>query len=344
VNTGPVRTAGTFVLLAAVFGWTPAAAHDARPLSVAIAEQAADVYRVVVRVPPTIESENFPQIVWPAECQAAEDSRSARGLPGTTLLIGCTGGLEARTIRIEYPFYNPSLTTLIRLQPEAGAAITAVLPPDELEWTVPADPTFASVAIDYLKLGFRHIWAGIDHLLFVAGLLLLARRPKPIVWAVTGFTVAHSVTLSLSALGLVRLAVAPVEAMIALSILFVAVEIARNDTTSFGHRYPVVLSFVFGLLHGFGFASALGEIGLPRTELAAGLLFFNIGVELGQLAFIAAVAALVVGWPRLTAGSGRAIYGSSGRVGLASAYCLGVPAAFWFFERTVNAFSLPAPA
>jgi hydrogenase/urease accessory protein HupE len=342
MNIGPVRAAWSFVVLAAVVGCTSAAAHDARPLSVAIAEQAADVYRVVVQVPPTIANENFPRIVWPAECQVADDSRSAASLPGMTQLIGCTGGLEARTIRIEYPFYNPSLTTLIRLQTAAGAAITAVLPPDELEWTVPADPTFASVAIDYLELGFRHIWAGIDHLLFVAGLLLLARRPKPIVLAVTGFTVAHSVTLSLSALGLVRLAVAPVEAMIALSILFLAVEIARNDTSSFGHRYPIVLSFVFGLLHGFGFASALGEIGLPRTELAAGLLFFNIGVELGQLAFIAAVAALVFAWRRLPAGRG-ADDGSPAWVGLAGAYCLGVPAAFWFFERTVNAFSQPMP-
>src|SRR5690606_2673867 len=109
-----------------------------------------------------------------------------------------------------------------------------------------------------------------------------------ILLAVTGFTAAHSITLSLATLGLVRAPIAPVEALIALSIVFLAAEIARDDPASFSRRYPIALSFTFGLLHGFGFASALGEIGLPRGELALGLVGFNLGVELGQLAFIAA--------------------------------------------------------
>jgi hydrogenase/urease accessory protein HupE len=197
-------------------------------------------------------------------------------------------------------------------------------------------------------LCFRHIWGGPDHLLFVAGLMLLARRPRRIVWAITGFTVAHSITLSVAALGLFRLPVAPVEAMIALSILFLAAEIARGDAASFSHRYPIALSFVFGLLHGFGFASALGEIGLPRTELTTGLLFFNVGVEIGQLAFIGAITVLVVLGTRLLpaiadgrprSGNPAVVAAGYDRCSLAGAYCLGIPAAFWFLERSFVAFT-----
>jgi hydrogenase/urease accessory protein HupE len=335
---GDVAIFPIFTLLALIIA-SPASAHDARPLSVAIAEQANDIYRVVVRAPPTIDARNAPQIAWPDVCQPTE-AASTGALPASTLFVSCPGGLETQTIRIEYPYFNPSITTLIRLQTAGGTPSTVVLPPDELAWTVPAEPTYVSVALDYLNLGFRHILEGSDHLLFVAGLLLLARRPKPIFWAITGFTLAHSITLSISALGLLQLAVDPVEAMIALSILFLAVEIARNDATSFSRRYPIVLSFAFGLLHGFGFASALGEIGLPGNELPAGLLFFNFGVELGQLAFIAVIVAVGPGLGRLLARLVRASDWSPGRVGLVGAYCLGVPAAFWFIERTASAFSL----
>jgi hypothetical protein len=177
----------------------------------------------------------------------------------------------------------------------------------------------------------------------VAGLLLLARSPRRIIWAVSGFTLAHSITLSLAALGYLQLAVAPVEAMIALSVLFLATEIARNDASSFSSRFPVVLSLAFGLLHGFGFASALGEIGLPRNELAGGLLFFNLGVELGQLAFIAAVglAILIIQTVRRKIGDARLDrWLTQPKIGLVGAYCLGIPAAFWFLERTAAAFGV----
>lgn len=314
-------------------------AHDARPLSLTIVEQTSDIYRVVVRVPPTIEAANSPQIAWPEGCEPAEGTATGGNLVSTSL-VSCPGGLAMRTIRIEYPYYNPSITTLIRLQAIDGNLLTAVLPPDELAWTAPAEPTFLSVAIDYLMLGIRHIWAGPDHLLFVAGLLLLARRRGKIFWAVTGFTIAHSITLSLAALNVFRLAVAPVEAMIALSILFLATEIARGDARSFSRRFPIVLSFVFGLLHGFGFASALGEIGLPRNELAAGLLFFNVGVEIGQLAFIAVIVTFVLAGRDIAPRLGRAERLNPARAGLAGAYCLGVPASFWFLQRATAAFGL----
>jgi hydrogenase/urease accessory protein HupE len=316
-----------------------AVAHDARPLYVGIVEQSAGLYRVVVHAPPVLDAANAPSLVWPAVCSVRETSPLRLEL-GDTNLVACRGGLEGQTLRIEYPLYNPSITTLIRVTSASGAVDTAVLPPDVLEWTVPPSPSFLSVARDYLALGFRHIWTGPDHLLFVAGLMLLARRPRRILIAVTGFTLAHSITLSLATLGIVRVPVAPVEALIALSVLFLAGEVARRGVDDFSHRYPVVLSFVFGLLHGFGFASALAEIGLPRKDLATGLLFFNLGVEVGQIAFIAAVAAVFFGWTRLlrSLGPERAAGIGAGAARLAP-YALGVPAAFWFVERTVVALA-----
>ena len=335
----PVRELAALLAFAAAL---PAAAHDARPLSIAIVEQGKDIYRTVVRAPPTVDTGNAPEILWPAPCEILQTAPLVHA-PGSLSLVRCAGGLANRTIRINYPLYNPSLTTLFRLESAGEAPVTAVLPPDELAWLVPPEPTFFRVARDYLALGFQHIWEGPDHLLFVAGLMLLARGPRRIFWAVTGFTAAHSITLALATLGIVRLAVEPVEAMIALSILFLAVEIARNDPASFSTRYPVALSFVFGLLHGFGFASALGEIGLPRGELAAGLAFFNVGVELGQLAFIAAAALIVLAWhlARRHAQSWpatRTAMSESFRPATVGAYALGIPAAYWCIERTAAAF------
>jgi hydrogenase/urease accessory protein HupE len=215
------------------------------------------------------------------------------------------------------------------------------LAPDLDHWTVPSEPGRLEIAVDYAWLGFAHIWDGPDHLLFVAGLLLLAAFPRRIVWAVTGFTAAHSITLSLAALGVFRVPIAPTEALIALSIVFLAAEIARSDPDSFSHRFPVVLSFAFGLLHGFGFASALGEIGLPRSELTTGLLFFNVGVELGQLAFIAAAVTVIAAVRTVVSRSAwlKEMRLDAYRPGIVGAYCLGVPAAFWFIDRAVSALA-----
>ena len=332
------NAAGLLLGLSLLAAMGDAHAHDARPLAVSIVEQAKNLYRIVVRVPPTLDAVNTPRVVWPDECDVRATSTPSTDA-GDTGLVTCANGLDGRTIKITYPIYNPSITTLIRVQAADGTVETAVLPPDELEWTVPAVPSWLNVAEDYLAAGFRHIWGGPDHLLFVAGLMLLARRPRRILLAVTGFTMAHSITLSLATLGVVHIPIPPVEAMIALSVLFLAGEVARRNSDSFSHRYPISLSFTFGLLHGFGFASALGEIGLPTRELATGLLCFNLGVELGQIAFIAAAAAAVLAWQRA-----RSLLAPARRTAIdtwahtAAAYGLGIPAAIWFFERTASAF------
>ena len=181
----------------------------------------------------------------------------------------------------------------------------------------------------YLGLGIEHILLGIDHLLFVFGLLLLVRGPWMLVKTVTAFTLAHSITLPLATLGFVKVPGPPVEAGIALSIAFLVAEIvhARRGRVGLAARKPWLVAFVFGLLHGLGFAGALTQLGRPPGEVPLALLFFNIGVEIGQLLFVALVLALgwalrqlQVSWPRWAASL--------------PAYAIGTLAAFWFIERT----------
>jgi len=186
--------------------------------------------------------------------------------------------------------------------------------------------------LTYIELGFEHILIGLDHLLFVACLVYISGSRKKLFFTITGFTLAHSITLFLSANGLVTIPIEPVEAVIALSIIFLAWEIAKNQQHSLSLRYPVLVSSSFGLLHGFGFAAVLSDIGLPETEKLMALLSFNIGVELGQIAFVLALfilvklASLVYQWLQnkpLTLPMLR----------LPISYLCGITATFWFIER-----------
>lgn len=296
-----------------------------------------------MRVPPTVSDDDRPTILWPTGCHVVSDRVIGPPTPEEVVVAACADGLEGHRLRVRYPIYNPSLSTLFRLTRANGAVLTQVLPPEQSEWQVPRESTWTEVALSYLELGIRHIWTGFDHLLFVTGLLVLAGTFRRVLLAVTGFTLAHSVTLSLSALGLVRLPPAPVEAAIALSILFLAWEIAHplpdSPAHSLARRYPLLVSSSFGLLHGFGFAAALREVGLPTHELAVGLLCFNLGVEIGQIVFIAGLLALVIPATRWSANrragtrSWQLATTGSRASGTLWGYALGVPAAFWFFER-----------
>lgn len=180
----------------------------------------------------------------------------------------------------------------------------------------------------YLSLGVEHILLGIDHLLFVLALLLIVRGPWMLVKTITAFTVAHSITLGLATLGVIHVSSAPVEAAIALSIVFLCVEIvhARQGRVGITYQHPWVVAFGFGLLHGLGFAGALSEIGLPPSEVPIALLFFNVGVELGQLVFVALVLA-VAQIVRRTA------LDASTRARLIPVYGIGAIATYWFFQR-----------
>jgi len=315
----------------------PLRAHDARPLSIFITEQQKNAYRVDVRMPPSIEADNRPEIVFPDGCTARSGVvRQITDAFARTMFVTCAtlrNGLEGERLRVQYALFNPSLSTLLRYSPATGDTRTTVLSPEQSEWIVPRAPSWASVAGGYLLLGIEHIWAGVDHLLFVTGLLLLAKKPRRIALAVTGFTLAHSITLSLSALGIVRLPLPPIEAGIALSILFLAREVTQPQSQSFAHRYPLAVSSLFGLLHGFGFAAALREAGLPQKEIPTALLFFNAGVEVGQLVFIAIVLTGIALLMTATRNLGPVPSPSLTYVQSLAAYALGIPAAFWFLQR-----------
>jgi hydrogenase/urease accessory protein HupE len=249
-----------------------------------------------------------------------------------TSTIRRAGGLAGAEIYIK-GLTTISTEVLVRIERVDGSTEVARLTPSSTSFVVTKAPQFWDVAKTYLVFGMQHIWQGIDHLLFVACLILIAGTWRRILITITGFTIAHSITLTLAALEFVRVPVPPVEAMIALSIVFLAREIALDRRDTLTWRYPIAVSSTFGLLHGLGFASALREIGLPQTEIPAALLSFNIGVEIGQVVFVGAVLAVV--WIVKTA-LHQFASGSVNWLGLIEkpvAYIVGSITMFWTFER-----------
>lgn len=202
-------------------------------------------------------------------------------------VLRCEGGLVGRRIGVR-GLEGTSIEVPLTLTRRRGDAISALLTAGEPRLLVPEHPDRASVLRRYLALGVEHIAIGIDHLLLVLGLYLASRSLRELLLTITAFTLGHSVTLALASLGLATLPGPPVEACIALSLVLLAASLVRDDASR--RASPPLLAVTFGLLHGFGFAGALAEIGLPRGELGLALFGFNLGVELGQLAFVAIVA------------------------------------------------------
>jgi hydrogenase/urease accessory protein HupE len=225
---------------------------------------------------------------------------------------------------------------LARVENLDGTTQTARLTPDKPFFVIESAPGSFEVTRTYSILGIQHILEGIDHLLFVACLLLVAGMGRKLLITITGFTLAHSVTLALATLDVVRLPVPPVEATIALSIVFLATEIARKDKDGLTYRYPIAVSVSFGLLHGFGFAAVLNQIGLPQSDLPLALLFFNVGVEIGQLLFI---TALIIVYKLLIQTLITVTKASKSKVitlansELIAAYAIGVMGSYWMLER-----------
>ena len=180
----------------------------------------------------------------------------------------------------------------------------------------------------YIHLGIYHIWSGFDHLLFVLGLLLLVKKRSRLIWTITAFTIAHSITLALATLHFINVSASFTEAAIALSIVFLAVELLRHykGINGFAYHFPWVVSFLFGLLHGLGFASALQDVGLPENNIPLALFLFNIGVEAGQLAFVFVMLLIIAGIKRLRFQMPQWSY-------KLPAYMIGTMAMYWFIER-----------
>jgi hydrogenase/urease accessory protein HupE len=325
--------ASLFVLAAAT-----AQAHDARPNFVQVTETEANTFSVSWKVPASMPGGALPYPTLPADCEAERQpawQRAGADYLGQQV-FRCDEGLSGRRVGIEFPAINPSLSTLYKIRLANGEEHLRILKPSQTAWTVPdAEDRFA-VATEYTWLGIQHIWIGIDHLLFVACLLFIARTPRRLLITITGFTVAHSITLALSALDLVRIPTPPVEAMIALSVVFMAWEIAKGNEESLTHRFPVVVAASFGLLHGFGFAAVLRDIGLPQTELPTALLFFNVGVEIGQILFVfSLLAAFFILRPAfvqmLRSARDSDVHWSS--LTMPASYLIGTVASYWMIDR-----------
>jgi len=312
------------VLLSCIW---PAAAHEVRPAYLRIQQTGEETYQTMWRVPAKGEMRLGIYLEMPQQCKAQGDILNWKDGP-TFVEQGawsCPGGLIDSEIAIAG--LDMMMTdALARFERLDGTTQIARLTPSDNSFMVTSTESWGQVASTYLALGVEHILLGIDHLLFVLALLLLVPNTRMLIWTITSFTLAHSVTLAAATMGWVHMPQQPVEAVIALSILFVAMEIVhwRQGRPGITRRWPWLVAFTFGLLHGFGFAGALSEIGLPEHAIPLALLFFNIGVEVGQLAFIAAVflvwAALKrISWPQW-----------AWRIPV---YAIGSLAAFWTIDR-----------
>ena len=243
----------------------------------------------------------------------------------------CSGGLEGGTIRIN-GLDQTRTDVLVRFDFADSVGETRRLTPGDPSFTVPTQPSSLEVVRTYLLLGFKHILSGVDHLVFVLALLLLVNGVRRLIITVTAFTIAHSLTLAGATLGFVQMPGPPIEAVIALSIVFVASEIihSRRGKPGLTEQYPWIVAFTFGLLHGFGFAGALAEIGLPQISIPIALLFFNVGVEIGQLLFIASVFAAIALVQQITR---RIDLPRSAWAWAVPPYAIGSLAVFWVMQR-----------
>ncbi|HYV50946.1 MAG TPA: HupE/UreJ family protein [Dongiaceae bacterium] len=316
-----------------------ALAHEVRPGYLQLRETDSGRYDVLWKVPARGDERLSLHLVWPEDVTFVTE-------PSATLEDGASlersrverpGGLTGTTIRVE-GLESTVTDVLVRVERKDGTTQVTRLTPDHPSFVVEKSPGNLEVARTYLTLGIQHILRGIDHLLFVLSLLILVRGWGRLVKTITAFTLAHSITLSAATLGLVQVPGRPVEAVIALSIMFVASEIVRQERGHAGStsRWPWVVSFTFGLLHGFGFANALHEVGLPQRAIPVALLFFNVGVEVGQLLFIVGVTMVSLLGFRLIRRLLAREHLNQLAWKSAGAYAIGGVAAFWFIQRTLT--------
>lgn len=313
---------------------SPASADNFRPAYLQLTAISGEHYDVRWKTP--AQSETVALSVAPIFPVGSEVSRPlvtsyAEGSAVTIGQVRFPGGLAGKTIRFD-GLAESGNQALVRVVQTDGAEELYKVSPSDPKLTLPKQPHSLGISIRYTRLGIEHIMLGFDHLLFVAALSMLVANLRALFWTITSFTLAHSITLALVTFDAIRVPIPPVEAFIALSIIFVAVEILRQNQgrPTLSSRKPWLVAFAFGLLHGLGFASALAEIGLPRDNVPLALLFFNVGVELGQVVFVAAliaIAALARRWSSPI---------SFQRARIVSTYGIGGLASFWLIDRIAN--------
>ncbi len=305
-------------------------ADEMRPGYLELKESSPKLFSVLWKVPAKGDKKLALNVKLPLDCQdkSQANTQFINGAYIQRWVVQCKTGLVDQSIAIS-GLTTTNTDVLVRLEFTNGSSQSILLTPSKNSFQVPKQASSSQVIGTYTWLGITHILMGVDHLLFVFALLLIVTGKRRLLWTITAFTIAHSITLVSATLGLVYVPQQPVEAVIALSILFLAVEIVHGQQgrPGFAARWPWLVAFVFGLLHGFGFAGALAEVGLPEQAIPLALIFFNVGVELGQLFFIA--IALLLGWmlhsfkqPILMVGLKTSII-----------YSIGGLSSFWLFER-----------
>ena len=323
------------LIMSGIFG-NVAFADDSQPGYLGIKETTANRYSVIWRNPKLTNQQGTLSLKFPVGVKNLTKP-VLRELPGAIverrLIETDARGLIGKRIEIEGLSLS-NTDVLVRIEFVNGAISTALLKPAE-PWLVIEGPrTAGQVVWDYTVLGVEHILSGFDHLLFVLALLLIVNGTRRLFMTITAFTIAHSITLAVATLGIVWVPGPPVEATIALSILFMASELVKinQGQPSLTATYPWIVAFTFGLLHGLGFAGALADIGLPQHEIPLALLMFNVGVELGQIMFVVVVLAFIFILKKL-----RSDWPDWSRQ--IPAYGIGTMAAYWFIQR-VSGFYL----
>jgi len=325
-----------FAVMIALATASAADAHETRSAYLEVAQTGEETYDIFWRVPARGELRLGIYVHLPAECQATSATRG--GIVDSVSLerwsIRCPGSLTDKTVSID-GLSSTMIDVLVRVVRLDGKTQTTRLTPSTPAFVVEASPGNLQVAVSFLQIGIEHILLGVDHLLFVLGLLLIVDRRWQLVKTITAFTVAHSLTLAIATLGYAHIPVPPLNAAIALSILFLGPEIIRvwRGESSFTIRHPWVVAFLFGLLHGFGFASGLSELGISGSELVFGLLMFNVGVEIGQIGFVLIILTLIdsfqtleIRWPQWAE--------------YLPGYSVGTLGAFWTMQRVAIALGL----
>ena len=317
-----------------LYAVVPARADEFKPGYLQLTQLDQETYDVLWKIPAIDESTTLkvkPQFPDGTEVLTPVRSTFSRGVAVQRWRVRVPEGLDGKAI-----FFSQLSETRI----DVLARLVRLDGTVQLERILPVSPSFAArpslgrveVVTTYTILGIEHILAGFDHLLFVLALVLLVQGTRRLLVTITAFTAAHSLTLAGATLGWVQMPGPPVEASIALSIVFIASEIvhARQGRYSVTQHYPWVVAFTFGLLHGFGFAGALAEVGLPQSSIPIALLFFNVGVEIGQLLFVGAVLAAIAVGRRV---GQRMRFTQPAWLWRFAPYTIGALASFWLVER-----------
>ena len=307
-----------------------AAAHESQPGLLELEQLTADRYEVLWRAPVYYGRPHPARLVLPADWQPVSEP-TVRQLPDSAVhrqVVQVEGGRINGSV-IRFAGLEATITDVyVRVSRLDGSEVSQVVGPTRPFVELRGERPWHESSREYVTLGFNHILMGIDHLLFVLGLLIIVQGRRMLIKTITAFTVAHSITLAVATLGYATIPGPPLNAAIALSILFLGPEIVRTwrGRSSFTIRHPWVVAFAFGLLHGFGFANGLSTVGMPKAEIPLALLMFNIGVEIGQIAFVLvilliqrALQVLQFRWPQW--------------VNFAPGYAIGSLGAMWTIQR-----------